>query len=109
MFVMWLGMLLILTAFEARGSPKLGAAGADQRAVATQSGGNMEGKEVRIGPVRWRYFGSSATSTSDGAVNCAHDSLTPLGGGTTMVNMMLGETSPGGPGSRVCGMLLFAL
>ncbi|TML41212.1 MAG: potassium-transporting ATPase subunit KdpA [Actinobacteria bacterium] len=109
MFVMWLGMLLILTAFEARGSPKLGAAGADQRAVATQSGGNMEGKEVRIGPVGCGYFGSSTTSTSDGAVNCAHDSLTPLGGGTTMVNMMFGEISPGGTGSGLFGMLIFAL
>src|SRR5437899_1939298 len=109
MFVMWLGMLLLLTALEARGSPKLSAAGADQRAVAAQSGGNMEGKETRFGPVGCGYFGSSTTSTSDGAVNCAHDSLTPLGGGTVMVNMMFGEISPGGTGSGLFGMLVFAL
>ena len=109
MFVLWLGMLLIVTPLEARGSPKLRAAGADQRVTAVQSGGNMEGKETRFGPVSCGYFAASTTSTSDGAVNCQHDSLTPLGGATTLVNMMYGEISPGGTGSGLFGMLVFAL
>jgi len=109
MFAMWLGMLLIVTPLEARGNPALSAAGADQRTTALQSGGNMEGKETRFGPVSCGYYAASTTSTSDGAVNCAHDSLTPLGGGVTLVNMMYGEVSPGGTGSGLFGMLIFAL
>jgi potassium-transporting ATPase potassium-binding subunit len=109
MFVLWLVMLLIVTPLEARGSPKLTAAGADQHTTALQAGGNMEGKETRFGPVTCGYFAASTTSTSDGAVNCQHDSLTPLGGGTVLVNMMYGEISPGGTGSGLFGMLIFAL
>jgi K+-transporting ATPase ATPase A chain len=109
MFAMWLGMLLVVTPLEARGNPALTAAGANQRTTALQSGGNMEGKETRFGVVSCGYYAASTTSTSDGAVNCAHDSLTPLGGGVTLVNMMYGEVSPGGTGSGLFGMLIFAL
>ena len=38
-----------------------------------------------------------------------HDSYTPIGGAAPLVNMMLGEVSPGGIGSGLYGMLLFAL
>jgi potassium-transporting ATPase potassium-binding subunit len=109
MFILWLGMLLIITPLEARGSPQLAAAGANQQTTSQQPGGNMEGKEARFGPVGCGYFAASTTSTSDGAVNCQHDSLTPLGGGTALVNMMYGEVSPGGTGSGLYGMLVFVL
>ncbi|HLJ07855.1 MAG TPA: potassium-transporting ATPase subunit KdpA, partial [Acidimicrobiia bacterium] len=88
MFVMWLGMLLIVTPLETRGNPKLTALGANQQTTALQSGGNMEGKDTRFGPISCGYYAASTTSTSDGSVNCAHDSLTPLAGGVTLVNMM---------------------
>src|SRR5581483_5630260 len=52
---------------------------------------------------------ASTTSTSDGAINCAHDSLTPLAGGVALVNMMFGEVSPGGTGSGLYAMLVFVL
>jgi potassium-transporting ATPase potassium-binding subunit len=109
MFVLWLGLLVALAAFETGGNPKLTPLGVNQSATALQSGGNMEGKEARFGPVSCGYFASSTTSTSDGAVNCQHDSLTPLGGGSALVNMMFGEISPGGTGSGLYGMLIFAL
>ncbi|MBV9254588.1 MAG: potassium-transporting ATPase subunit KdpA [Actinobacteria bacterium] len=109
MFVLWLGMLLVVTPLEARGNPKLTALGATQKTTALQAGGNMEGKEARFGPVSCGIYAASTTSTSDGAVNCAHDSLTPLGGGTTLVNMMYGEVSPGGTGSGLFAMLIFTL
>jgi K+-transporting ATPase ATPase A chain len=109
MFVLWLGMLLIVTPLEARGNPHLTTAGANQQTSSLQGGGNMEGKEVRFGSVTCGYYAASTTSTSDGAVNCAHDSLTPLGGGAVLVNMMFGEVSPGGTGSGLYGMLIFAL
>jgi K+-transporting ATPase ATPase A chain len=109
MFGLWLVMLLVLTPLEARGNPKLALGGVSQAATSTQPGGNMEGKESRFGPVSCGYFAASTTSTSDGAINCQHDSLTPLGGGVALVNMMFGEISPGGTGSGLFGMLIFAL
>ena len=108
MAVLWLGMTLIIMPLEARGSPKLTAAGATQSLTADQSGGNMEGKETRFGPVACGLFASSTTGTSTGAINCQHDSLTPLGGAVPLVNMMYGEVSPGGTGSGLYGMLVFA-
>jgi K+-transporting ATPase ATPase A chain len=98
-----------VTWFETRGNPELHAAGADQTTNAEQAGGNLEGKEVRFGSAGCGLFAPSTTGTSTGAVNCAHDSLTPAGGGTALFNMMLGEVSPGGVGSGVYGMLIFAL
>jgi K+-transporting ATPase ATPase A chain len=109
MFVLWLVMTSLIMPLETRGSPKLGALGASQQVTATQSGGNMEGKEARFGAAGCGLFASSTTGTSTGAVNCAHDSLTPLGGAVPLVNIMLGEVSPGGTGSGLYGMLVFAL
>ena len=66
MVVLWLAAALIVMPFEARGNPKLTARGADQRVTATQSGGNMEGKEVRFGPAASGLFAASTTGTSTG-------------------------------------------
>ena len=76
---------------------------------ATQTGGNLEGKEVRFGPASCGLFTGSTTGTSTGAVNCMHDSLTPLGGFFPMLHMMLGEVSPGGVGVGLVGILIVAL
>ena len=64
---------------------------------------------ARFGPAACGLFASGTTGTSTGAVICAHDSLTPLGGAVPLVNIMLGEVSPGGTGSGLYGMLVFAL
>jgi K+-transporting ATPase ATPase A chain len=109
MFSLWLVGALIAMPFEARGSPNLTAAGANQATTSQQSGGNMEGKETRFGPVGCGLFADSTTGTSAGAINCAHDSMTPIGGAVPLVNMMLGEVDPGGTGSGLYGMLVFAL
>jgi K+-transporting ATPase ATPase A chain len=109
MFALWLVGALIAMPMEARGSPKLTALGADQKVTALQSGGNMEGKETRFGPVACGLFADSTTGTSTGSVNCAHDSMTPIGGAVPLVNIMLGEVSPGGTGTGLYGMLVFAL
>ena len=73
------------------------------------AGANMEGKEVRFGAPASTLFAASTTGTSTGAVDAAHDSFTPLGGAVPLVNMMLGEVSPGGVGAGLYGMLVFAL
>jgi K+-transporting ATPase ATPase A chain len=76
---------------------------------AVQTGGNMEGKEVRFGSAACGLFSASTTGTSTGAVNCMHDSMTPLGGGVALLHMMLGEVSPGGVGVGLNGLLILAL
>ena len=66
-----------------------------QEVTADQGGGNMEGKEVRFGSAACGLYAATTTGTSTGAVNCFHDSMTPGGGAVPLVNMMLGEVSPG--------------
>ncbi len=109
MTALWLVAALVAMPMEAAGNPKLTAIGADAEVTATQSGGNMEGKETRFGPAASGLFAASTTGTSTGAVNSMHDSYTPVGGAVPLVNMMLGEVSPGGSGSGLYGMLVFAL
>jgi potassium-transporting ATPase potassium-binding subunit len=72
-------------------------------------GSTMEGKEVRFGEWLSALFATSTTSTSTGAVNSFHDSYTALGGGMLLLNMMLGEVTPGGVGSGLYGMLVLAI
>ena len=109
MAILLCGSIALATAMETNGNPELTRQGASQSVTATQGGGNMEGKEVRLGSAGCGVFAPVTTGTSTGAVNCAHDSMTPLGGGTALVNIMFGEVSPGGTGSGLYGMLIFAL
>ena len=92
---------------EAKGNPIL--AGVDQQASALQSGGNMEGKEVRFGIANSALFATATTDTSCGAVNSQHDSFTPLGGMVPLINIMLGEVVFGGVGSGLYGMVVFVI
>jgi K+-transporting ATPase ATPase A chain len=92
---------------EARGNPQF--AGVNQTASALQSGGNMEGKEVRFGIANSALFATATTDASCGAVNSMHDSYTPLGGMVPLVNIMLGEVIFGGVGSGLYGILVFVI
>lgn len=94
---------------EQSGNPILSHAGVNQIASITQSGGNMEGKEVRFGIASTALFATATTDASCGAVNGMHDSFTPLGGGIAMLNIALGEIIFGGVGSGLLGMLVFAI
>ncbi|RLU87459.1 potassium-transporting ATPase subunit KdpA [Streptomyces griseocarneus] len=73
------------------------------------AGGMMEGKEQRFGIWASALFAVSTTLTSCGAINSAHDSYTPGGGGLLIFNMMLGEIAPGGTGSGLYGILVLAI
>jgi K+-transporting ATPase ATPase A chain len=97
------------TVAEQQGNPLFAALGADARASATQSGGNMEGKEVRFGINASALFATITTAASCGAVNAMHDSFTPLGGAVPLVMIQLGEVIFGGVGAGLYGMLIFAL
>ncbi len=109
MFILWFASVALITGMETHGNTRLNPIGVTQSATSNQGGGNMEGKEVRFGSPGCGLFAASTTSTSTGAVNCAHDSLTPLGGMAALINIMLGEVSPGGVGSGLYGMLIFVL
>jgi len=90
---------------EARGNPLL--AGTDQTVSAAQSGGNMEGKEVRFGIASSALFTTVTTDASCGAVNSMHDSFTPLGGMVPLANIMLSEVIFGGVGAGLYGILIY--
>jgi K+-transporting ATPase ATPase A chain len=92
---------------EARGNPML--ASADQQAGVMQSGGNMEGKEVRFGIASSVLFAAVTTDASCGAINGQHDSFTALGGMVPLINIMLGEVVFGGVGAGLYGIIVFVI
>jgi len=94
---------------EQPGTPVFASLHLDQSANALQPGGNMEGKETRFGIAQSGIFTVATTAASCGAVDNAHDSLTPLGGLIPMLLIQLGEVIFGGVGSGLYGMLVFAM
>jgi len=94
---------------ESHGNPAVAALSVEAAPGALQAGGNMEGKEVRFGPVLSALWATVTTDTSCGAVNSMHDSYLPIGGMVPLVNMQLGEVIFGGVGSGLYGMLAFAI
>ncbi|MEJ0099308.1 MAG: potassium-transporting ATPase subunit KdpA [Pseudomonadota bacterium] len=96
-------------AAEQAGNPLLAAAAVDKSATTLQSGGNMEGKEVRFGIADSTLWATATTAASNGSVNAMHGSFTPLGGMVPMWLMQLGEVVFGGVGSGLYGMLMFAI
>jgi potassium-transporting ATPase potassium-binding subunit len=108
MFVMFIGGTAVTYRFEAAGNPIHAAEGVDVHAASgsmAQSGGNMEGKEVRFGIAASALYATVTTDASCGAVNAMHDSFTPIGGLVPIVNMQLGELIVGGVGAGLYGML----
>ena len=109
MAVLFIAGVLACTVSEQSGNPILANLGIQQSATETQSGGNMEGKEVRFGIGATALFATITTDASCGAVIGTHDSFTPLGGLVPLFNMHLGEVIFGGVGAGLYGMLLFAI
>ncbi len=107
MTVLW--FVGVFTCYWAEAHPSPLLHGVDQHVSLTQSGGNMEGKEVRFGIANSALFATVTTDASCGAVNSMHDSFTPLGGMVPMVNILLGEIVFGGVGSGLYGMLIFVI
>ena len=68
---------------EMGGNPRI-----DEMGIA-QSGGAMEGKEVRIGSASGALWSVTTTVTSNGSVNSMHDSTMPLSGLVEMLNMQI--------------------
>lgn len=109
MLVIFVPMLGLCIWAEQAGNPRLTELGVDQAANAFQSGGNMEGKEVRFGAAASALWATATTAASNGSVNAMHDSFTPLGGLVPLLMMQLGEVIFGGVGSGLYGLVVFAI
>jgi len=112
-FVIFLPLLYLCVTQEQGGSQALASLHVDQSlhevGTALQSGGNMEGKEVRFGVASSALYATMTTDASCGAVNAQHDSFTPLGGLVPLFNIMLGEVIFGGVGAGFYGMILLVV
>ncbi|MCL4545252.1 MAG: potassium-transporting ATPase subunit KdpA [Chloroflexi bacterium] len=106
--VLGIGITITYVA-EQGGNPLLSHLGVNQVASALQSGGNMEGKEVRFGVPLSILWAVTTTATSCGAVNAMLDSFTPIAGMIPMINIQLGEVIFGGVGAGLYGLLMFAI
>ena len=109
MTIIFVALLSVTVWAEQSGNPAVSTLGVDQTASNLQSGGNMEGKEVRFGIANSALWATATTSASNGSVNSMHDSFTPLGGLVPMWFMQLGEVVYGGVGSGLYGMLAFVI
>ncbi|HLJ61371.1 MAG TPA: potassium-transporting ATPase subunit KdpA [bacterium] len=109
MTICFLPAIGVAVGFEQAGNPLFHSLGVDQAASPLQPGGNMEGKEVRFGPVDSALWAVSTTSTSNGSVNSMHDSYTPIAGMVPMVMMHLGEIIYGGVGTGMYDMVALVI
>ena len=71
--------------------------------------GNMEGKDVRFGDTSSALYNVASTQTSTGSIDSAGDSYTPIGGMGLLTGMMMGEVTPGGTGTGLYTILLYAI
>jgi len=109
MLILFVSLVLVGYYSEQHGNPLVAKQGIDQIASTTQPGGNMEGKETRFGVAASALFAAVTTATSCGAVNSMHDSMTPLGGFVPLFLIELGEVAPGGVGTGIYSILMFAI
>ena len=107
--VLFLAGVFVVYPAEQAGTTQVAKLGVESKATATQSGGNMEGKETRFGIAASSLFAVVTTDASCGAVNGMHDSLTPLGGLIPLVNLQTDEVIFGGVGAGLYGILLYAI
>jgi K+-transporting ATPase ATPase A chain len=99
-FGVWVGY----TSYAEHGqNPAVAAAGVHSTV------GNTEGKEVRFGDTSTALFGVASTGTSTGSADASYDSFTPIGGMGLLTGMMLGEVTPGGVGTGIYTLLIYAI
>jgi K+-transporting ATPase ATPase A chain len=103
MTFMFAGSALVALYAEQAGNPLLTALGLEQ------SGGNLEGKEMRFGSDGSALWNVITTASGTGGTNAMLDSFTPLGGFVCMWLMQVGEVVFGGVGVGLVGMIIFAM
>jgi len=107
-FGVWVGF----TSYgEHTNNPAVVAAGqmTNTPSLTKTSTGNTEGKEVEFGDTTTALFGVASTNTSTGSADASYDSFTPVGGLGLLTGMMLGEVTPGGTGSGLYTILIYAI
>jgi K+-transporting ATPase ATPase A chain len=109
MLVLFAALATTALVSEQQANPLIVAQGIDASATPLQSGGNMEGKETRFGIAASALFAAATTATSCGAVNSMHDSMMPMGGFVPLLLMQLGELTPGGVGTGIYTIVVFAI
>jgi len=109
MTIVFVSLLALCVWAEQSGNPRIAALGVDTTASDVHPGGNMEGKEVRIGIVNSAIWATATTAASNGSVNSMHDSFTPLGGLVPLFMIQLSEVIFGGVGSGLYGMLIYVI
>lgn len=97
MFGLFLAGFLVAAYSELSGNPITGLSA------------SLEGKEQRFGVLNSVLWSSATTAASNGSVNAALDSISPLSGLIALLNMMLGEVVFGGIGAGLYGMLMFVI
>src|SRR5262249_7202013 len=109
MAIMFLVGVFVAYGAEQAGNPMIARLNVESAPTATQSGGNMEGKETRLGIAASALFTTVTTDASCGAINSWLDSYTPIGGLVPLFNMQTDEVIYGGVGSGLYGMLMYAI
>ncbi|HEY6473983.1 MAG TPA: potassium-transporting ATPase subunit KdpA [Acidimicrobiales bacterium] len=104
MIILFGTWVAIATVAEHQPNPAVQQAG-----LLHQPTGNTVGKEVRFGVPSSALFGVASTQTSTGSADSAYDSFTPIGGGALLTGMMIGEVTPGGVGSGLYTILIYAI
>ena len=89
--------------YEHQNNPAVAAAGIHSTV------GNTVGHEARFGDTSTALFGVASTNTSTGSADASYDSFTPMGGFFLISGMMLGEVTPGGAGSGLYTILIYAI
>ncbi len=109
MLIIFIPCLWCVGQIEQNGNPLFNHLGISQNATDFQPGGNMEGKEARLGVSSSAIWAVATTAASNGSVNSMHDSYMPLGGMILMGLIQLGEVIFGGVGSGLYGMIAFVI
>lgn len=108
MLIILIPAIIFCVIKEQAGNPTF-PANIDQIASEINPGGNMEGKETRLGTVNSAIWAVATTAASNGSVNSMHDSFTPLGGMAPLMMMQFSEVIFGGAGSGLYGMVIYIL
>jgi potassium-transporting ATPase potassium-binding subunit len=101
MAVLLLGKTGLAFYFESAPAPALAG-------LPIQSVGNLEGKELRFGPAAAPLWATLTTATSNGSVNCMHDSLNPLTGLVPLTGMWINCVF-GGAGVGLINMFIYII
>src|SRR3989454_4937720 len=109
MSVLFLAGAFVCYWAEQSGNPTIAKMGVEHSYTGAQSGGNMEGKEVRFGNPMTALFATVTTDASCGAVIGMHDSFTPIGGLVPLFNIQTDEVIFGGVGAGLYSMLIYVI